>query len=119
MDYPVYVLCRPAQPEELPFFGCCRYMGLAGKVALIPGGTRGIGLAVAKDLIENGASRVIVTGRDVKSGAAALKNLKNLITSNSIDYCQQAVYVPMDISSEEGLKGMCVINCDKQIWQLV
>ena len=37
---------------------------LAGKTALVTGGTRGIGLAIAKELISAGA-QVIITGRDL------------------------------------------------------
>ncbi len=36
---------------------------LEGKVAVITGGTQGIGLAIAKEFAENGAI-VVVTGRD-------------------------------------------------------
>ncbi len=44
--------------------------GLAGRVAIITGGSRGIGLACAAELTNNGA-KVIITGRDGKSLAAA------------------------------------------------
>ena len=42
----------------------------AGRVAVVTGGTRGIGLAAARQLADEGA-RVIVTGRDPDRGAAA------------------------------------------------
>lgn len=75
-------------------------MELSGKVALITGGTSGIGLAVAKNLIQSGASRVIVAGRDVQTGAQAVKVLNELCDAD-----QKAEFVPTDITAGNQLKG--------------
>ncbi len=49
---------------------------LRGRVALVTGGSRGIGLAVARGLVTRGAS-VLVTARDAAAGASAVAELKN------------------------------------------
>jgi len=50
---------------------------LAGRTAVVTGGTRGIGLAIARALAEDGAS-VVVSGRDAGRIESAVKELEGL-----------------------------------------
>jgi NAD(P)-dependent dehydrogenase (short-subunit alcohol dehydrogenase family) len=63
---------NPHQNEEAD-------MRLEGKVALITGGTSGIGLATAKQFVDEGAS-VYITGRRDKELAAAVKEVGKNVT---------------------------------------
>ncbi len=69
-------------------------MKLANKSALITGGTRGIGLAVAQ-LFEQEGARVAVVGRDADAGGAALAALRDArfiqADVSRADDCQRAV----------------------------
>lgn len=64
---------------------------LHGKVALVTGGTRGIGLMIARGLLDAGAS-VYVSSRKPEAGEAAVRELSDH---------GPAVSIPADLSSEE------------------
>ena len=53
-------------------------MSLSGKIALVTGGSRGIGFSTGKILSENGAT-VVITGKDTKRLEKAAKKIPNSI----------------------------------------
>ncbi|MFC9976391.1 SDR family oxidoreductase [Spirillospora sp. NPDC127200] len=64
---------------------------LAGKNALVTGGTRGIGLMIARGLLQAGAARVVISSRKPEACEKAAAELAEFGT---------AVPVPADISTE-------------------
>lgn len=67
-----------------------------GKVAVVTGGTRGIGLMIARGFVEAGA-RVIVASRKAEACAEAERELSALGSCAGI---------PADLSTEEGARGL-------------
>jgi len=65
---------------------------LTGKVAVVTGGTRGIGLMIARGLLQAGASVVYVSSRKPEAGEAAVAGLSAY---------GRVVSVPADLSREE------------------
>jgi NAD(P)-dependent dehydrogenase (short-subunit alcohol dehydrogenase family) len=63
---------------------------LAGKVAVITGATKGIGAAIARTFVAEGAS-VVIAARGVSSGESLAKALGNV------------VFIQTDVASEEGV----------------
>jgi NAD(P)-dependent dehydrogenase (short-subunit alcohol dehydrogenase family) len=66
-------------------------MQLAGRVAVITGGTRGIGLAIARAYLDEGA-RVVINGRDEARGKEAVEEL-------AAD--DRVLFVPGDVTRRE------------------
>ena len=68
---------------------------LAGKIAVISGGTSGIGLATAKKMLEDGAE-VFIVGRNVARGRRALDTLAK--------FSVKVQYIQADVSTVQGCK---------------
>jgi len=64
---------------------------LTGRTAVVTGGTRGIGLMIARGLVQAGA-RVVVTARKADAGAAAVAELSEF---------GEVLFVSADLSREE------------------
>ncbi len=64
---------------------------LTGKVAVVTGGTRGIGLMIARGLLQAGAARVYISSRKADAGEAAVAELAEFGT---------AISIPADVSQE-------------------
>jgi 3-oxoacyl-[acyl-carrier protein] reductase len=70
---------------------------LEGKVALVTGGSRGIGAAIAKRLAGDGASVAITYARGVDAAAAVVKSIKNA--------GGKAIALEADATSAEAVKS--------------
>jgi 3-oxoacyl-[acyl-carrier protein] reductase len=65
-------MSEPATTPSAPVLG--RYSDLAGKVAVVTGGSRGIGAATARALADNGVA-VVVVGRDPEAIGATVGSI--------------------------------------------
>jgi len=72
---------------------------LQGKVAIVTGGTQGLGAAVAATLAERGAQGIVICGRNAAKGTAQVARLNALGT--------QAVYVQADLEKLTTAVGWC------------
>lgn len=75
-----------------------------GKIAIITGGTSGIGYSTAEALLSKGAT-VVITGRNEKRGAEAAEKL--LAASPNVEFYQA------DTSDEDGVKALVDYVADK------
>lgn len=71
-----------------------KLFSIAGKTALVTGGSRGIGLMIARGYVEAGA-RVYISSRKVEACAAAAETLGKLGT---------CIALPADLSTMEGIE---------------
>lgn len=76
---------------------------VAGKTALVTGGTRGLGLHVAESFVVNDASVVIITSRKADACAAAKQELEKLAKDNGKS-CE-IIAIACDISNDKDLKS--------------
>jgi NAD(P)-dependent dehydrogenase (short-subunit alcohol dehydrogenase family) len=76
---------HPSQPFALA--------SLSDKVAIVTGGTQGLGAAIAGTLAQRGAKGVVICGRNADKGQAQAQRLRGLGT--------QALYVQADLAKVE------------------
>jgi 3-oxoacyl-[acyl-carrier protein] reductase len=65
-------------------------MNLSGKVAVVTGGSRGIGLGIARALLHDGAI-VVITGTKQETLDSAARDLRAEIKSGTVDGCRADV----------------------------
>ena len=70
---------------------------LNGRVALVTGGSRGIGAMIVQGFLEHGCSRVYITARKAVQCDAAAKNLSMY---------GECISIPGDISTHAGVEAL-------------
>jgi NAD(P)-dependent dehydrogenase (short-subunit alcohol dehydrogenase family) len=79
--------------------------GLSGKVAVVTGGSRGIGLMIARGLLQAGAERVYISSRKADACAEAQKELSSY---------GDAVAIPADLSNEPECQRLAAEIADRE-----
>jgi 3-oxoacyl-[acyl-carrier protein] reductase len=84
---------------------------LSGKVALVTGGTRGIGLATARELAGCGAT-VVLTGRDEVAAKTAAESVGGPVTGQRLDVTDAKAVATLvrGIAKEHGRLDVVVAN---------
>jgi NAD(P)-dependent dehydrogenase (short-subunit alcohol dehydrogenase family) len=77
---------------------------VAGKNVLVTGGSRGIGLMIAKGFVQGGAANVLVTSRDVKACEKSAKSLQKVAKECSSS--SSVHYVASNVGSREGCQEL-------------
>ena len=77
---------------------------LTGKVAVVTGGTRGIGLMMARGLLQAGA-RVYISSRKAEAGDAAVAELSTF---------GKVVSVPADLSTEDECRRLASVVGERE-----
>ncbi|CCG22368.1 Fma1 protein [Candida orthopsilosis Co 90-125] len=74
-------------------------LNVDNKVAVVTGGTRGLGLYCAEALVENGIKTIFITSRKAKACEDAKKHLEEVAKKNSRSV--EVVAIPADLAIEE------------------
>lgn len=85
--------------------------GLAGKVALVTGGTRGIGLATVRALADAGAT-VVLTGRDEGKAKEAAASVEGAVSGQALDVTDAKAIAALvrGMAKEHGRLDIAVAN---------
>lgn len=78
---------------------------LTGRVALVTGGSRGIGAMIAQGFLEHGCSRVYITARNAAQCDATAKELSQF---------GECISLPGDISTQDGINALAAIVAERE-----
>ena len=88
-------------------------MELEGKVAIVTGGTRGIGRAIALDLAANGADVALNYRKSVELAAELSETIRGMGPSTSSGRSRRAIAVQADVSSFDDAQRMAQTVLDE------
>ena len=80
---------------------------MAGKICVVTGGTAGIGLVTARELVRRGAD-VTLVGRDARRGEAAVAAIRAAADGGVIDF------IAADLSEQEQIRTFVATFCDRR-----